>query len=243
MTDIGLSCGCDCQSLVPRIQVPEGHPDFPFIYPSVDRNGVFTLDAGTLQLFQTPFTGIEGDGIAITDGGTNGHAPTLAVCVDPDSVIPLSFVNVGGRQCLTAAASNAGETTWSSPNTVTANGIRVTTGGTNGHNPSFRLVFAPGAPFAIDSNGRLTFTGDLTRFSCSDLNGCSISALADVEVLNPNPGQILVYGPEGILVNQPANQVVAGALSAGVFTSIPAPPTAGGPYTLQYDPGTGFAWV
>lgn len=240
-----VSCEClTAQSLVPRLEAPEGHPNHPgFIFPSVDSLGRFTLEADVLELYQATFAAVAGNGISVTAGGDFGHTPTLAVCVDPASEVPLEFVTVDGQQCLTARSS--GETEWSSPNVVTANGIRVVAGGTNGHNPSFRVVIGPGEPFEFDGQGRLTFTGDLSGFSCSDLNRCSISALADVELdQNRGEGHVLVFDEDGVLVNRPGPDVVGEALAHTLGVTIPAPPTAGAPVTLQWDPGTEtFSWV
>lgn len=241
---MALGCGCQTTNLVPRIAVPEDNPSFPYIYPTVDRNGVFTLDAELLAQFQSTWQGTGGDGITITQGtDTYQHEPTISICVDPASEIPLSFVNVGGEQCLTATAIP--ETDWTSPNTATADGITVTLAGTANHDPSFAIAIADGAPFAINADGTLDFTGDLSTFSCSDLNGCSISALADVNLDgSQTAGHVLVFNDEGLLVNITSSQMIGEALTQQAGVTIPAAPTTGGPYTLQWDPGgAGFTWV
>ena len=241
-----LGCGCATQSLVPRIEITDPtDPNYPYLYPSVDRNGVFTLDADLMRQLESDWAGTAGNGIAVTTGGDTGHTPTIAVCVDPASEVPLSFVNVAGSMCLTATASNAAETAWTSPNIVAAGGIVVTAAGTNGHNPAFGIEIADGAPFEINATGGLDFTGDLTGFSCSDLNGCSISALADVELDgNQGTGHVLVFDTNGVLVNQPAQNVVAEAIVGVAGAVIPAPPTVGAPVTLQWDPvAQTYSWV
>ena len=259
---MALGCGCSCQTLVPRYSRPDGS----VVYPSVDANGVFTIPDPT---YQEPWQGVGGDGVVVTDGGPDGHQPTISVCVNPDSVVPLEFVNVGGRQCLTAGLPDLpDETVWESPNIVVADGVRVVPGGAAGHAPSFQVVFGPGQPFGFDDDGRVVFTGDLSGFTCADLAGCSISALADVILTDPVEGDVLVFDANGQLVNMALSavvdaavaaavpaaveaevaaevpSVVAEVLSGGAATSVPAPPATGGPYTLVWDAdGAVFAWV
>lgn len=42
-------------------------------------------DPYIVSFTETEFAGVEGDGIDITPGGTNGHTPEIAVKIDPDS--------------------------------------------------------------------------------------------------------------------------------------------------------------
>ncbi len=137
------------------------------------------------------WAGEAGDGIEITPGGTNGHAPVIEVCIDESS--RLTFVD----GCLSFVDTPSPD--WTSPNETASGGIRVIPGGTQGHAPTFAVDIGPGEPFAI-VDGQLVFTGDLGgggSFSCADLASCSIGSLGGIDLSGCQPGDVLAVDVDG----------------------------------------------
>lgn len=91
-------------------------------------NEYLEFDIDTTTLIETPFIGIDSDGIDYTAGGTNGHAPIYKVKLDPTSHAALTVGPSGLKLTLPTTAS---ETSLVATDTAS---INFTTGGTAGHN-------------------------------------------------------------------------------------------------------------
>lgn len=233
-----LPCGCQFDNLVPRIRRTDGS----YYYPDVDADGVFTIDLESLN-DETDFEGVGGDGIVITPGGPDGHQPTFSMCVDPNSPIPLEFIDVNGVSCLTANALDSDDPYWGPTAPVQYNGIQVFPGGVNGHTPTFSLALTASEPFGIGPGGHLIYTGEVIDDVCESIGRCSIDSLADVNSPDPDNGHILMYdAPTQQYFNWYLPEAMAAVL--GVFGQvIPPAPSTGPPVELRFDPATGtFGW-
>lgn len=195
---MALSCGCDATELVPRFRLEDG----TYVYPEVDVNGVYTVDIVSLvQSAESDLDITAGNGIAITpDSEGDDHSPTVSMCIDPNSPVTLSFVNVNGSSCLSADATGsvvAAET----PNTSAYDGqfntgILLQLAGPNNRDITVTLALGPDVPYFIDHLGRLAFNeAALTGFTCADLAGCSIGNLSNVNIGGPGlvDGAILLW--------------------------------------------------
>ena len=242
-----LSCGCSVTNLIPRIRLADGS----FIYPEVSDEGIYTIDVSTLvQAAESPLSLVAGGGIVITENPDDDHNPTIGLCLDPDSPIPLEFVTINGNLCLRALDPDVDPPQEETPNTSAQNGLAsqgvlLQLSGTADRNIQLQLALAPGVPFSINSQGQLAFDENaLAGFTCDDLATCSINDLPDV-ALNGAQSDLhfLYWDPtSGVLRNIYFPEFLA--LSLGVPGQfVPGAPTAGPPVELRYDPSTGtFGW-
>lgn len=233
-----LICGCNSSSLVPRILKADG----TYIYPAISPDGLFTIELADLGP-DTEFVAVAGNGVTVTPGGDRGHAPTIEVCVDPASPVPLSFANVGSTKCLRATLPTGSDPHWGPASTITMSGITVVPGGVNGHAPTFQLSIAPGAPFSIDSSGRLQFTSTAIASLLAAANLADIGNIRNRNGDPPKNGQILMFDePQSSWFNWPLAEAIPAVLGVSGRTIAP-PPLTGPPVYFKFDPSNRtFGW-
>ncbi len=212
-------CGID----VPNIFL--GTPDNRTLLPPDESNNVYVPD----QSSGPDWVGAAGDGIEITDGGTQGHEPTIGVALFESTDNAIQFVN---GELFVASADASPD--WTSPNTSVAGGIRVISGGTQGHSPTFNIEISDASPVAgsFDANGALVLTSEDT------LPWQSSAGENVVVVPGDNPGGVAGNG------HRPVISVRAGAglcsplefrcteNATGQFTVEIVNPQTGGAVTL-----------
>lgn len=110
---------------------------------------------------QTPWEGINGNGIEIIEGGTDGHGPTIEVCLDPSAENAVAFRD----GCLFVASADASPDL-ESQNIQTTGGIRTILSGPQGHVMLHQIVVAADSPVSASFNS----SGELVLECCDDIS-------------------------------------------------------------------------